>query len=94
SIQIHQSAPLNQVNASVMLAYNALIAGDLEQAQKYYQLTLRQEPVQRDALLGLAAIAIKQNQSGLAISYFTKLLEADPTDADALAGLVNLKREH
>lgn len=67
------------------------MAGDMEQAQQSYGVVLESEPNNRDALLGLAAIALHVKQPEQAARYYTMLLELDPADADALAGLLSLR---
>ena len=60
-------------------------------AQQQYSKALQQEPNNRDALLGLAAIALNRKQSGQATAFYLKLLELNPSDPEALAGLVSLQ---
>ncbi|MCE5181393.1 MAG: tetratricopeptide repeat protein [Betaproteobacteria bacterium] len=90
-IQFRQSIAAIQVNPTLSGAYQAFISGNLEMAQQQYQKFLRQEPHSRDALLGLAAIAAKQQQLGQAGAYYNKLLELDPADPDAMAGLTGVQ---
>ncbi|KQQ40318.1 hypothetical protein ASF61_05985 [Duganella sp. Leaf126] len=72
-------------------AYQALGSGDLVNAQQQYEAALRQDPNSRDALLGMAAVASRQNQGAQASAYYLRLLELDPNDATAVAGLVELR---
>ena len=65
--------------------------GDLTAAQQQYQLVLQQEPNNRDALLGMAAISINRKQAAQAGSYYLKLVELDPSDPDAIAGITSLQ---
>lgn len=90
-IQFRQNIAAIQVNPTLSGAYQAFISGNLEIAQQQYQKFLRQEPHSRDALLGLAAIAAKQQQLGQAGAYYNKLLELDPADPDAMAGLTGVQ---
>ena len=71
-------------------AYELLRTGDLSTAQQQYEAALRQDPNSRDALLGMATVAARQNQGAQASSYYLRLLELDPNDATAVAGLVGL----
>lgn len=71
-------------------AYELLRTGDLATAQQQYETALRQDPNSRDALLGMATVAARQNQGAQASSYYLRLLELDPNDATAVAGLVGL----
>lgn len=88
AIQFRQNTTTSQVNPTLSGAYQAFISGNIEMAQQQYHKVLRQEPNNRDALLGLAAVALSRKQAGQAAAYYAKLLELDPSDPDALAGLV------
>lgn len=90
-IRIRQSSAADQLNPALGRAYQAFLAGDIDLAQQQYHKVLQQEPNNRDALLGLAAIALNRKQEGQAAAYYGRLLELDPADPDALAGLVGLQ---
>jgi Tfp pilus assembly protein PilF len=70
-------------------AYDELQTGRLDAAQRDYELVLRGDAKNTDALLGLATIAARQGQNELAQSYYLRALESDPNDATAQAGLSN-----
>lgn len=91
SIQIRQSTTASQINPSLDKAYQSFLSGDIAVAQQQYQKVLQQEPNSRDALLGMAAIALSRKQSGQAAAYYGKLLELNPDDPEALAGLVGVQ---
>ncbi|MHB1591104.1 MAG: tetratricopeptide repeat protein [Sulfuricella sp.] len=91
AIRIRQSAATSQLNPALGKAYQSFRSGDTETAQQLYHKVLQQEPNNRDALLGMAAIALKHKQAGQAAAYYGKLLELDPADPDALAGLIGLQ---
>lgn len=92
AIQIRQSSSGNQVNPALSGAYQSFISGDTASARLQYQKVLQQEPANRDALLGMAAIALNQRQAEQAGSYYGKMLEFDPNDPDAIAGLTSLQQ--
>ena len=75
-------------------AFDALQSGKLEEAQRDYIRLLRDDPRNTDALLGLASIALRKEQPDQALSYFQKILESDPNDAAAQAGIVNLRGQN
>ena len=75
----------------LMSAYEAYNAGDMERSQNGYQEVLRTNPDNRDALLGLAAIAMQSQRFEAAERYYARLLELDPRDAHAQAGMIGLK---
>lgn len=91
AIQIRQSAATSQLNPTLGKAYQYFLSGDTAKAQQLYHKVLQQEPNNRDALLGMAATALKQKQTGQAAAYYGKLLELDPADPDALAALIGLQ---
>ncbi|MDO9421456.1 MAG: tetratricopeptide repeat protein [Herminiimonas sp.] len=90
SIQIRRTNASLQLNPTLSSAYQAFTAGDLNSANSQYQKVLQQEPNNRDALLGIAAIAINRGQNAQAGSFYNRLLELDPNDAEASAGIASL----
>jgi tetratricopeptide (TPR) repeat protein len=85
------SRPAPQVHPRVASAYAAYQAGNLEAARNDYQQALREEPANRDALLGLAAVETRAQRYELADSIYDRLLQADPRDPHAHAGLMALR---
>ncbi len=92
AIQIRRNSSGNQVNPGLSSAYQSFIAGDAAAAKSQYQKVLQQEPNNRDALLGMAAIALNQRQAEQAGAFYGRLLELDPSDPDAIAGLTSLQQ--
>jgi len=84
-----QSAP--QVHPRVVSGYSAYEAGDLATARNDYQQALREEPGNRDALLGLAAVETRAQRYDVAADTYGRLLQTDPRDAHAQAGLLALR---
>lgn len=91
AIQIRQTTVDNHLNPSLSKGYQFFIADDLASAQQQYQKVLQQEPNNRDALLGLAAIALNRKQAQQAGAFYVRLLELDPGDPEAIAGLTGLQ---
>ena len=56
-----------------------------------YQLVLRNDAKNTDALLGLATIAAHQGNTERAHAYYLSALESDPNDPTAQAGVVNTR---
>jgi tetratricopeptide (TPR) repeat protein len=79
-----------RVNPAVSDAYAALQAGQYDTAQRLYAQALRNEPVNTDALLGLAAIAQHENRKNDAQYLYLKILDVDPRHALAQSGLIAL----
>ena len=83
--------PAPQVHPRVALAYAAYQAGNLEGARNDYQQALREESANRDALLGLAAVETRAQRYEIAADIYGRLLQADPRDPHAHAGLLALR---
>ncbi|NRR31861.1 tetratricopeptide repeat protein [Oxalobacteraceae bacterium] len=81
-----------QLSPPLQGGYQALNSGDLGDADKFYEQALRQDPNNRDALLGKAALAVRQRQLQQADNTYLRLLELDPNDVDAAAGLIGLRQ--
>jgi tetratricopeptide (TPR) repeat protein len=84
-------APAPQIHPRVQTAYAAYMTGDLAAAQADYREALREQPANRDALLGLAAIEVRTGRLESAEATYLRLLQLDPNDAHAQAGLIALR---
>lgn len=77
--------------AGAMLAAELhLAAFDLPAAQADYQTTLKTQPGNVGAMLGLAHIALLQGHQAEAIAMTTKAVKADPTNQAAVSALASL----
>ena len=65
--------------------------GDLAGAREAYLAALQADPLNRDALLGLAAIDIRMRNYDAAETRYARLLELDPKDVHAVSGLMSLR---
>ncbi len=83
--------PTLTVDPVVEGAYEAFQRGDLAAAREGYQAALRRDPLNRDALLGMAAIDVRARNFDTAEARYLRLLELDPRDAGAQAGLMSLR---
>lgn len=83
----------SQIHPQVSAGYTAYQAGDLAKARIEYQQVLREEPSNRDALLGLAAIEMRARRYDLSQGYYQRILQSDPRDPYAQAGLLALRSE-
>lgn len=77
-------------SATLDAAYKALTEGRLEAAESAYRQALRNNPDERDALLGLAHIAHRQGQRDEARAFYQRVLRQDPDHPVANAGLLAL----
>lgn len=84
-----QTAP--SIDPVLRDAYSAFQRDNLVVAQDLYRRVLAESPRNRDALLGLAAIANRNGETRLAMELYSRLLARDPSDAVARAGLLGLR---
>lgn len=80
-----------RLNPDLASAYVLYQSGELERAAAAYRRVLQSEPNNRDALHGLAAIALRNDDAQTAQEYQLRALEADPSDAAAMAALIDLR---
>ncbi len=71
-------------------AYEAWLSGNLVAARRDYERVLRSDPRNRDALLGLGAIAVREGRWDEASQRYTALLRLNPRDSIAQAGLISV----
>lgn len=71
--------------------YAAYERGDFAAARTHYRAALEKDPLNRDALLGLAALDVREQQYVSAQAHYLRLLEIDPRDPYAHAGLLSLR---
>ena len=95
--RVLDGAPINirrraaQLDPALERAYAAFQAGDLELARQDYLHVIKSDPLNRDALLGLAAIDLRSQNYESAEARYNKILEVDPRDQHAQAGLMGLR---
>jgi tetratricopeptide (TPR) repeat protein len=85
------SRPVPRVHPSVAAGYAAYQAGRYDVARSEYQHAQRDEPGNRDALLGLAALDMREQRYDSADAIYRQLLRTDPRDPYAHAGLLALR---
>ena len=71
-------------------AYRDLSRGQLDQAAEEYQAVLTGHPHEKDALLGLAVIYQRRQQTERAARLYRQVLNEDMGNAAAAAGLISL----
>lgn len=89
TITVTKNRPVNGVNPILQNAYVAYIAGEDAKAQQLYKQVLQTETRNADAMLGLAAIAQKQNRMDDAAGWYRKVIELDPKNPFAQAALAS-----
>jgi tetratricopeptide (TPR) repeat protein len=81
------------IHPRVQAGFAAYQSGDLEVARAEYEAVLRDDASNRDALLGIAAIETRAGRAAEAEGHYRRLLQADPRDAHAHAGLLALRAQ-
>jgi Flp pilus assembly protein TadD len=89
AVRVTPSGP--RIDPAVERGWQALQAGNLAQARDEYSQALRANPTDRDALLGIAAIDMREQDFAAAEARYTRVLELDPRDAYAHAALLSLR---
>lgn len=89
-VAISRDDEQNDTFATLQTAYRAYQSGDDSNAQKLYARVLGHDGHNRDALLGIAAIAVRQRDFVRAQEIYSELLTLDPKDSVAQAGFVSV----
>jgi tetratricopeptide (TPR) repeat protein len=79
------------IDPAVSAGYTALAEGNVEAAREHYARALANDGNNRDALLGMATVALRSGRAEAAEGLFQKLLELHPRDAYANAQLAALR---
>ncbi len=87
AIRIERQPELNTIDPALAAGYQAYQNGDYATAWQRYREVLQKDPKNRDALLGMAAIAQQQGQDDVAAQYYRQVLVQDPRDPVANAGM-------
>lgn len=89
-VTIRRLAQEDTVHRRLTDAYQAFMQGDVDRAEQVYGQVLAEEPDNRDALLGQAAVAMFRGRTAVAAAVYRRLLERDPDNAVAQAVLLSL----
>ena len=87
-VVIRKRIRADHVAASLERAWEAYIAGDTETAGRAYRTVLAHEPRNRNARLGLAAVAARAGRWAEAVDHYATLLASHPADTAARAALI------
>ncbi|MEN6586096.1 MAG: tetratricopeptide repeat protein [Sulfuricella sp.] len=80
----------SEIEPDLAQAYQFLQEGRLDEAKTHYQRMLQKEPRNVDALLGMAAVLTRSNNTSEAGKLYFRALEVEPKNTYAQAGLLNL----
>lgn len=89
-VKVTRNSPSAAINPAVLSAYQAFIAGNDATAQSLYWQALRADTRNIDALLGMAAIAVRQGRHNDAAGWYAKVMEIEPRNTVAQAAMVSL----
>ena len=92
SVQVEQKR--DPVSEALQRAWRAYHDKDYELSRIEYIKVLADEPKNHDALLGLAAVSLQQDDVVTARDMYVQLLELDPRDPHAHAGLANIAQRN
>lgn len=92
-LQISRNNEPARESQALVDAYHAFRSGDLPTARTLYRSVLEQEQENQDALLGLAAIAVREQRYDRAYDYYSAVLSLNPADPNAMAALINLQQQ-
>lgn len=81
------------VGSMVLKAYALFNKGDYKASENIYKKVIRKDARNRDGLLGLAAIAIKQQRYEYARQRYLQLRHLNPKDSIAIAGLSTIENK-
>lgn len=89
-VRIERHPSNDGVDPTLLAAWQAYRDGDFATAWQLYRTALQQDGKNRDALLGIAAIARQQGRDDVAAQYYGHVLALDPRDPIAHAGMSTL----
>jgi len=92
-LSIEKINKTDPVGEKLDIAWYAYESGNYTEAKELYKEVLSVEGNNRDALLGLGAIAVVENDNVVARKVYSSLLKQDPRDPIAAAALAGLQSE-
>jgi Tfp pilus assembly protein PilF len=89
-ISVSASSAQPRLNPLLTQAYSQLQSGNVEEARTLYTRVNQAEPLNIDALLGLAYIAAQENRSEDAMKQYLRILQLNPRHAVTQGALIGL----
>lgn len=90
-LKLVSKTPVAGVDPTLMAAYEAFNRGDDSSAQQKYRQVLQKDVRNIDALLGMAAIAQRQDRNMDAIGWYRKVTEIEPRNSIAQSAMADLE---
>ena len=90
-IKISRSTSVDKRSLLINKAYQEYLVGDYGSAETSYRNVLKELPENRDALLGLAAISVRNGNLRQAYAHYLEVLKLYPGDSVSEAALINFK---
>ena len=91
AVNVSSRVKQDPIGEQLQAGWSAYNEGDYVRSQQNYQSVLEREPDNRDALLGLAAIAVANGDDTTAMRHYAQLLRLDPQDPIAAPALSSLR---
>jgi len=91
AVTFQKTNKTDPVTENLEQAWQAYEAGQYAPAKKFYKKVLAIEKDNRDALLGIGAIAVIEKDNRVAREAYVTLLNRDPRDPIAIAALASLR---
>jgi tetratricopeptide (TPR) repeat protein len=89
-IRISRSKTPDDQGLLLKQAYSAYQSGDYAAAEEGYEKVLKNRPDNRDALLGLGALAMKKSDENRAVQIYSHLLQLNPQDKLVRGIVINM----
>jgi len=90
AFKIKRKRTPDKLHPRLLRAYEAWLSGNLVAARRDYERVLRSDPRNRNALLGLGAIAVREGRWDEASERYTAVLRLNPRDSVAQTGLISV----
>jgi len=88
AFKIKRTTSPDKLHPRLARAYDAWRAGDYAAAKRDYEQVLKSNPRNRNALLGLGAIAVREGRWDEASDRYAAVLRLNPRDSIAQAGII------
>nr|VFJ60271.1 MAG: Tetratricopeptide repeat-containing protein [Candidatus Kentron sp. FW] len=90
-IEITRTRAPDLLHAMLVTGFNAFKNGDNAVAGTAYRNVLKEQPDNRDALLGLAALAMREQRWEVAANHYFRILRSNSRDIVAQAALLEMR---